>query len=327
MKYFNHTLSSFDQIKLPDKFFNEPVQSISNKLREKIQNSIYKRIETKTEFGSWLSGGIDSSVIASIASSRVKKFYTFAGGLKNSTDLKFAKLLAEYIKSHHFEIVVDRNQILEVLPEVIYHLESFDAYLVRSSIINYIITSIAKDYVQEVFSGESGDELFAGYEYLKFIPLSELPAELLNITKALANTAFQRVDRSAYSHGIIPHIPFSDPDVVKFALQIPPELKIKDGIEKWILRESMKNILPEQIFNRPKEKFWLGSGLKSLLEDYAESKISDFDFNDNRELENGFIIRTKEEYFYYKIFEEHFGSFDNFNWLGFTKIYSIKKSN
>ena len=53
------------------------------------------------------------------------------------------------------------------MPAVIYHLESFDALLVRSSITNYLVAQAAADFVPAVFSGEGGDELFAGYAYLK----------------------------------------------------------------------------------------------------------------------------------------------------------------
>lgn len=307
------------KIELPSKFLNDSPEIIAKTLRSKIENAVIRRIN-KDIFGSWLSGGIDSSIIAGIARPLTKKFYTFTGGLKNSTDVEYARLMANHIKSNHIEIIVDLNDILKNLSDVIYHLESFDAYLVRSTILNFIISRKAKDFVEDIFSGEGGDELFAGYEYLKTIPLNELPAELVNITKALANTALQRVDRSAYGNGLIAHVPFMDPEVFEYALKIPPQFKINNGIEKWILRQSARDVLPEKILNRGKEKFWQGSGVKELLFDYANLKITDSEFNLNRTLKNGFKLRSKEEYLYYKIFEEHFGEFENFDWLGFTKI-------
>lgn len=124
----------------------------------------------------------------------------------------------------------------------------------------------------------------------------------MNITKALANTALQGVDHSAYGNGLIAHVPFMDPEVFEYALKIPPQFKINNGIEKWILRQSVRDVLPEKILNRGKEKFWQGSGVKELLFDYANSKITDSEFNLNQTLKNGFKLRSKEEYLYYKIF-------------------------
>ncbi len=57
--------------------------------------------------------------------------------------------------------------LLAALPEVIYHLESFEALLVRSSLTNYLVAREAARYVPAVLSGEASDELFAGYSYLK----------------------------------------------------------------------------------------------------------------------------------------------------------------
>ena len=117
--------------------------------------------------------------------------YTFSVGVEDAPDLYYAREMAKFIGSEHREIVVDLEGMLEVLPKVIYHLESFDAPLVRSSIINYMVANLASDYVPEVFSGEGGDELFAGYDYLKSLNKDRLPQELRDITFSLHNTALQ----------------------------------------------------------------------------------------------------------------------------------------
>ena len=168
--------------------------------------------------------------------------------------------------------------MLAVLPEVIYHLESFDALLVRSSITNYLVAQAASDYVPAVFSGEGGDELFAGYEYLKSLEPEVLPDELIDITGRLHNTALQRVDRCAAAHGTLAHVAFLDPDVAAYALQIPIEYKLRDGIEKWILRRAMDGALPERVLNRTKAKFWAGAGVGDLLARYADAEITELTF-------------------------------------------------
>jgi len=68
--------------------------------------------------------------------------------------------------------------------------------------------------------------------------------ELVDITGRLHNTALQRVDRSAAAHGLVVHVPFVSPQVVDYALRIPVELKIRDGVEKWILRQALEGLLP-----------------------------------------------------------------------------------
>jgi len=78
--------------------------------------------------------------------------------------------------------------------------------------------------------------------------------------------------------------------------------------------------LPVQISERTKSKFWEGSGVSNLLAEYAERKISDSEFNNNRQPDNGIKLRTKEEYLYYSIFKEHFGEIEDLSFLGFTDI-------
>lgn len=293
-------------------------ETICAVLRGKLEQSIEKSIAHGCN-GSWLSGGLDSSVIAAIARPRLKKLYTFAAGLPGAPDLQNARVMAEHIKSEHFEIVVQLDEILGVLPEVIYYLESFDALLVRSSILNFLVGRFASNYVQSVFSGEGGDELFAGYEYLKDIPLKNLPDELVDIIGRLHNTALQRVDRSASAHSTVPHVCFLDPDVVDYALQIPVEYKLRQGVEKWILRQSVADLLPFDILNRRKAKFWEGGGFLNLLTDYAEQHISAEDFQRERDLPDGSKINSKEELLYYRIFMEYFGKTQDLRWMGRTK--------
>jgi len=296
----------------------ENADIIAMELRSVLSSAVKKCIKSDT-IGSWLSGGLDSSTIAALARPYVDTLHTFAGGLKDAPDLKFAKQVADHIGSDHHEVIITLESMVKILPDVIYQLESFDALLVRSSIINLSVAYAASEYVSEVFSGEGGDELFAGYEYLKSIPTAKLEAELLDITGRLHNTALQRVDRSASAFGTTAHVIFTDPEVFEYALKIPVELKLKDGIEKWILRKALTGLLPESILTRTKSKFWEGAGVGTLISEYASSKISDSDFKSERNLRNGWILNSKEELLYYRIFKEHFGEPGSLSWMGRSK--------
>jgi asparagine synthase (glutamine-hydrolysing) len=278
-------------------------KKIANELRHRLEAVVERRCR-EGNVGAWLSGGLDSSVMASLACFYCQPFHTFAAGMRGSQDIKYARILANFIKSEHHEVIVKIKDLVAVLPEVIYHLESFDAWLVRSSIMNYLVARLASQYVPSVFSGEGGDELFAGYEYLKSIDRSLLSEELIDITARLHNTALQRVDRCASAHGTEAHVGFLDPDVVDYALRIPARYKLRNGVEKWILRQAMADDLPGAILNRPKAKFWQGAGVRELLAQYAEHHITDADFSRERLLPNGWILNSKEEFLYYRIFIE-----------------------
>jgi len=93
-----------------------------------------------------------------------------------------------------------------------------------------------------------------------------------------------------------------------------------DGLEKWILRQAGVGKLPDSILNRPKAKFWDGAGVGELLADYANKRISSADFDREKLLPNGWILNSKEELMYYRIFREHFGECKNLSWMGRTKI-------
>jgi asparagine synthase (glutamine-hydrolysing) len=161
--------------------------------------------------------------------------------------------------------------------------------------------------------------LFAGYEYLKQVPQAQLSAELLDITGRLHNTALQRVDRCAAAHGIVAHTCFLDPPVVDLALGIPVELRLRGTVEKWILRQALKGLLPACVLERPKSKFWQGAGVGELLAEHAERNISDNDFRQERQLPNGWSLNSKEELLCYRLFRERLGELGDLSWMGRTK--------
>ncbi len=315
--YDGSRLESYFQLK-ENPPLDEPVETIIGELSRRLAAAVEKRALNEV-MGSWLSGGLDSSTLAALARPHVRTLHTFAVGLDGAPDLEYAREVAGFIGSQHHQFIPDLEHMVKVLPEVIYHLESFDALLVRSSITNYLAAKLASDYVPEVFSGEGGDELFGGYEYLKALDPAALPGELIDITGRLHNTALQRVDRCASAHGTVAHVAFLDPVVVDYAHRIPVEYKIRDGVEKWILRRAIEGKLPERVLNRTKAKFWEGAGVQEHLAQYAEEKITTQDFHREHRLPNGWILDSKEELMYYRIFKEHFGDLEDLSWMGRTK--------
>ena len=188
---------------------HDNIDIISTELRQRLENAVARRMVSE-ETGVWLYGGLDSSIIASLMRRHVKKLYSFVSGVEGAPDIEYSHQMAEFLGTEHKVVTVVLDDLMAALPEVIYHLESFDALLVRSSIVNYLTAKMASDYVQDICSGEGADELFAGYDYIKQMPTEQISDELDDIVRRLHDTAFQRVDRCAYAHSIVPFVPFSD---------------------------------------------------------------------------------------------------------------------
>jgi len=277
--------------------------------------------------GVFLSGGIDSSVVAAAAASTLgpERLMSFAVGTSGSADLPQARLVADHLGIRHTERIFGEAEVSEVLPDVIYHLESFDAPLVRSSVANYLVAGMAADAgCRLAYCGEGGDELFAGYSYLKDIrPRGRVADELLTLLEGGHANGFQRVDRMMSAHGLEARVPLSAPELVAFSFRVPIEWKLhpETGQEKWLLREAFQGRLPESIIDRPKAKFYEGSGIEDLMTRVAEAEVSDADFEREhlREAAPGLVLETKEEMLYYRIFCEHFPHGSLLDTIGWTR--------
>lgn len=240
-------------------------------LRETIERAVVKRLRSDVPFGALLSGGLDSSIIAALATRHVDRLKTFAVGFEGSEDLAAARQVARHIGSDHRELLLKPHEALEALPEILYHLESFDQDLVRSAVPCYFVSKLAAEHVKVVLTGEGADELFAGYRYYHDIEDADaLQAELRSSVSRMHNINLQRVDRMSMAHGLEARVPFLDREVIALGLSLPVDIRLKKeqgrGIEKWILRKAFEDLLPQDIVWRTKVQFDEGSGAASFLE-------------------------------------------------------------
>ncbi len=301
--------------KIPNKFSND-IDKIIIRLRKNLEEAVTKRLMSDVPLGVFLSGGLDSSIISSIARKNTYgRLHSFAVGTPGSTDILYSEEMSKFLGTRHHTFKYDKKETIKILPEVIYYLESFDPALVRSAIPTYFVSRLAQEYVKVVLSGEGADELFGGYHYLKEINSDSklLFQELKNITANLHNTNLQRADRITMANSIEGRVPFLDIKLVSEASNISPELKLYfkkssgDFIEKWILRKISEAYLPDDFAWRKKEKFSIGSGTAEILESYADEVISESEFN-KRNLIHDVEIKSKEELLYYKIFKQHYST-------------------
>lgn len=304
--------------KSPPKFWNVGVDTMAQRIREIVERSLRNRIDFTVPIAGLLSGGMDSSVINYIGSKVYKEIFgpgaklkTFALGVGESSDIVSARIIASHIDSEHHELIVDLGQILDVLPEVIYYLESFDPSLVRSSVSNYLISRYAHEQGTELLlSGEGGDEVFCGYTYLGNCSTKELFAKQMECISFLHNNASLRLDRMNLANSVRVVAPLISGELLEYAMAIPPEYKQKpEGnrkIEKWIFRKAYESLLPESIVWRSKQEFSQGSGSAGVLPEYFEKIVADQEFV---EVQNHHpFIRSKEELYYFNLFIKYFGS-------------------
>lgn len=262
----------------------EAIEHWSGRLRETLEEAVVKRLMSDVPLGTFLSGGLDSSIITALAARHQPGISTFALGFAGSADLAAARLVADHLGTQHHEIAVAEDEPAAVVSEVLYHLESWDRDLVRSALPTYLVARFAATQLKVVLTGEGADELFAGYRYHAEYAAhpNTLQRELHRSVAAMHNSNLQRVDRMTMAHSLEARVPFLDPTVVEVAMSIPAELKLRRDrngtlIEKWILRHAFADLLPSEIVWRTKSQFDEGSGAAERLPRLAAAEVANLD--------------------------------------------------
>jgi asparagine synthase (glutamine-hydrolysing) len=291
---------------------NLTLEEATEKLRHLLLLAVEERIAGAGNLGVYLSGGLDSSVIAALAAEISNEpINTYTVGVKGSSDIEYAALVADRIGSNHRVYTYDVDEMIDIIPDVIYHLESFDCAYVRSAIPNYIAArQAAADGREIMLTGEGSDEMFAGYSYLKEIGSeAEVEAELEEIFKGLSRTGLQRVDRMNSAHGLDCRVPFLKPGLLKLVQQFPMSWKLHEvrgkAVDKWILRQAFTSELGSKVAWRDKEQFDQGSGSADMLTSVADEMISDAEYAAEQK-SAPVPVRNKEELYYYRLFRKHY---------------------
>jgi asparagine synthase (glutamine-hydrolysing) len=296
---------------------SEPGARIPDEILEKVRNRLVSTVGRQmmgdVPVGVFLSGGLDSSLVAAIAArwyaKRGKRLKTFAVGLADSPDLLAARAVAECLGTEHHESVYTAEDALRVLPKVVNTIENFDPSLVRSAVPNYILAEFTARHVKVVLTGEGADEIFAGYEYLRDFRTEEaLHAELVRTIEGLHDLNLQRADRVTMAHGLEARVPFLELDMISLGLSLPAGWKLasEGQEEKRLLRQAFEGWLPSDFLWRKKAQFGDGSGAASVLKARMEESVTEEEFERERRAVEP-PLRTREEVAYYRIFAEDLG--------------------
>jgi asparagine synthase (glutamine-hydrolysing) len=258
-----------------------------------------------------LSGGLDTSIIAALASKTdVLRAYTIALEAAPSPDVEYANLMARTLGLNHKLYTFSVDEFIDNVPDVVKTLKVFDPMEIRNSAAVYIGMRQAKrDGISTFLTGDACDELFAGYSFLFNLGPSELRASLKRLWDVMSFSAVPM----AQSLGMLAKLPFLEPEVKKLASEMDPSfLVVEDKGQKWgkwIVRKAFEDILPSQITWRVKTPIEYGCGTTTLPQVF-DRRISDEEFREKQDhirTVDNVTIRDKEHLVYYEIFHRVFG--------------------
>jgi len=311
--YYNNTQTSYD---ITNNIYN--TQTNDNYDLSDIKKTLIEAVKIRLmaddieDIGFYLSGGLDSSIICSIASKLVypKQIKTFSIGFENSTDLPFASKVAKHINSIHKEVIMTEKEALDAIDDVIYATCTYDITTIRASCGQYLLSKYIKENtkIKIIINGDGSDEVLGGYIFNYYAPdATQFHLSCMKYTKNIHMYDGRRLDRSLAYFGLEARVPFLDINFVKNIWQIPKNMRMPtySNCEKFLLRQVFNddNYLPQDCLFRKKEAF--SDGISSKTKSWfsiINTKMNEIDIN-----EDDLIGPSKEADYYKRKFIEYFG--------------------
>jgi len=293
---------------------NDTYEEAVAKVRFLVEDSIKRQLVSDVGISTFLSGGIDSSIITAVAAKELAKegktlstySIDYEGNDKNlqmsefiqDSDNVYIEEMVNMYKTNHSYNILSTPELVGLLKDTILSRDLPGMADIDSSLL-WLCKIIKKDFKVSL-SGECADEIFAGYPWFKSEePLNGFPwvrhveekvkllkddiKEKLNIEKYLDDkfnealsehqtndpfkqltnlnvshfmyTLLNRKDRMSMYASLEVRVPFSDHRIIEYMYNLNKNFKIKDGVEKKILRDAFKDLLPEKVLNRKKNPY------------------------------------------------------------------------
>lgn len=310
----NGEFTCYCDITAVDSVIRNDMETVCRNIREKLVAGVEKRLAADAKVGFLLSGGLDSSLVCSIAQSRSETpIKTFAIGMStDAIDLKYAREVADYIGSDHTEVIITKEDVLDALETVVKILGTYDITTIRASMGMYLLCKAIHEQtdIRVLLTGEISDELF-GYKYTDFAPSAqEFQKESVKRVSELHMYDVLRADRCISSNSLEARVPFGDLDFVKYVMAVDPEMKLnKYNKGKYLLRHAFEgNYLPHSILYREKAAFSdaVGHSMVDYLKEYAESRYTQEEYGEGIKKYDHARPFTKESLLYRDIFEKFY---------------------
>ena len=301
--------------RLVAKEHTESLDETKDKIKELLEDSVKRRIEPK--MGTMLSGGLDSSVVSSLANKYVDSLSSYYIEYKDNDkyfketlfqpnqDKDYIQIMVDELKSEHRVITLNEDDLFDHLYESMAARDLPGMADIDSSF--YVFCKEISKNESVVLSGECSDEVFGGYPWYykeEFVWKDSFPwMQSIDVRKQLVKegilkneesyiwklyndtlvkvsylpsdniyqrrhrelfylnvywfmqTLMERCERMSSVYSLNVRIPFCDKRLVEYCYNIPVEMKLLNGSEKGLLKETMKDILPKEIANRKKSPF------------------------------------------------------------------------
>lgn len=276
---------------------NVPSTPVDYKVvRHSLEKAVRKRLMAEVPYGVLLSGGLDSSLVASIAQRETlrmaeasrnapqnvnadgelvgiddenelstvttfQQLHSFSIGLPGAPDTAAAIEVAKFLGTKHHPFTFTVEDGLDALSDVIYHLETYDVTTIRASTPMYLLSRKIKAMgVKMVLSGEGSDEIFGGYLYFHAAPnKEELHKETVRRVKNLHLADCLRANKSTSAWGLEARVPFLDKEFLETCMGVDPQDKMitPERIEKHMLRKAFDTTdEPETAAYLPDKILW-----------------------------------------------------------------------
>ncbi len=343
--------------KLRDQPHEDSFAETTEKVRTLVLDAIHRQLAADTPVGTFLSGGLDSSLISSVCSRELSGLNTFsvdyldndryfqAGRFQPNSDPEFIRTMQEYLQSNHHWTVLSPEELIGGLEQATVARDLPGMADVDISL--QLFCKSVRPHTPIAMSGECADEIFGGYPWYRdadirnydgfpwaqttrergaflqpwikerlepesFVydryqqtlaeadilpgtdPLNTRIKQLVNLNfRWFMQTLLDRNDRMSAGSQLTVRVPLCDHRIAEYMYAVPWEMKNWQGREKGLLREAMKNYLPEQVLYRKKSPFpkthhprYLALAEEQLRQLLAEKDAPIFQLVSRRALEN-----------------------------------------
>jgi asparagine synthase (glutamine-hydrolysing) len=257
------------------------MQTAAHKLQTLLEHSVKERVSGLKEVAVAFSGGLDSSIIASLAKKTNGNVILIHVSLENGREVEFAKQAAEELKLPLYSYLYVEHEVPKTIQEVIRAIEEPAPVKVSIGIpIYWAAEKTAEMGCKVMLAGQGADELFGGYKrYLDdYMEGGSERAQMaiFNDIVRMYEANLERDSKICNHLNIELRLPFATHSMAKFAINLPLRLKIEradNTLRKLVLRRVARNIgLPYPIVNRPKKAIQYTTGITNTIQKMAKQE-------------------------------------------------------